>query len=167
MTQVPSDEIYELYRLAKKLIERTEACEEKDHGHEPMFKEWKDAIDIFDSLGRGYAERYEQEKKLPSKKEIELFIELKTEMVKLMFEFIDKHAEEKTAGNILVNVLISCLADAEYQTQETAEFTDKQTHHICYQIGAWYLMMKPLLEGQHNLGHMKERLKLMICGRQN
>lgn len=36
--------------------------------------------------------------------------------------------------------------------------------HICYQIGDWYLMMKPLLEGQHNLGFMKEKLKTMICG---
>jgi hypothetical protein len=24
-------------------------------------------------------------------------------------------------------------------------------------------MMKPLLEGQHNLGFMKEKLKIMIC----
>jgi hypothetical protein len=45
-----------------------------------------------------------------------------------------------------------------------ASFTPDQINHICSQIGDWYLMMKPLLEGQHNLGHMKERLKLMICG---
>lgn len=43
-------------------------------------------------------------------------------------------------------------------------FTQEQIDHICYQIGDWYLMMKPLLEGKHNLGHMKERLKIMICG---
>jgi len=43
-------------------------------------------------------------------------------------------------------------------------FTREQIDHICYQIGDWYLMMKPLLEGQHNLGHMKEKLKTMICG---
>jgi len=43
-------------------------------------------------------------------------------------------------------------------------FTDLQIDHICYQIGDWYLMMKPLLEGQHNLGYMKEKLKTMICG---
>lgn len=42
-------------------------------------------------------------------------------------------------------------------------FTKEQVDWICYQIGEWYLDMKPLLEGQHNLGHMKERLKLMIC----
>jgi hypothetical protein len=43
-------------------------------------------------------------------------------------------------------------------------FTYLQIDHICYQIGDWYLMMKPLLEGQHNLGYMKEQLKKMICG---
>lgn len=43
-------------------------------------------------------------------------------------------------------------------------FTPEQIDHICYQIGDWYMMMKPLLEGQHNLGHMKEKLKTMICG---
>lgn len=58
-----SDDTYEAYRMAKRLIERTEACCEKNHSDEPLFKEWKEAIKIFDSLGRGYAERYEQEKK--------------------------------------------------------------------------------------------------------
>lgn len=43
------------------------------------------------------------------------------------------------------------------------KFTVEQVDWICYQIGEWYLDMKPLLEGQHNLGHMKERLKMMIC----
>ena len=42
-------------------------------------------------------------------------------------------------------------------------FTEEQKNWICYQIGDWYLMMKPLLEGQHNLGYMKEKLKTMIC----
>jgi hypothetical protein len=42
-------------------------------------------------------------------------------------------------------------------------FTSQQIDWICYQIGKWYLQMKPLLEGQHNLGHMKEILKMMIC----
>ncbi len=42
--------------------------------------------------------------------------------------------------------------------------TPEQKDAICYIIGEWYLLMKPLLEGQHNLGHMKERLKIMICG---
>lgn len=43
-------------------------------------------------------------------------------------------------------------------------FTQEQLDFICYQIGDWYLMMKSLLEGQHNLGYMKEKLKVMICG---
>ncbi len=43
-------------------------------------------------------------------------------------------------------------------------FTAEQIDHICYQIGDWYFMMKPLLEANHNLGYMKERLKNMICG---
>lgn len=57
------DLTYQAYCIAKKLIERTESCCNKDHSGEPLFKEWKDAIKLFDSLGRGYAERYEQEKK--------------------------------------------------------------------------------------------------------
>lgn len=42
-------------------------------------------------------------------------------------------------------------------------FTQDQKSFICYQIGVWYCMMKPLLEDQHNLGYMKEKLKLMVC----
>lgn len=42
-------------------------------------------------------------------------------------------------------------------------FTQDQKNFICYQIGDWYMMMKPLLEGQHNLGYMKEKLKIMVC----
>lgn len=42
-------------------------------------------------------------------------------------------------------------------------FTQEQKDFICRQIGEWYLMMKPLLEGQHNLGYMKEKLKQMVC----
>ena len=42
-------------------------------------------------------------------------------------------------------------------------FTQEQKDFICHKIGEWYLSMKPLLEGTHNLGHMKERLKTMIC----
>lgn len=46
-------------------------------------------------------------------------------------------------------------------------FTQKQKDFICWQIGKWYLMMKPLLEVQHNLGYMKEKLKLMVCNDDN
>lgn len=103
-------------------------------------------------------------------KEETAFMELKTQMVKLMFEFTDKYSVEGEnciyphAGRILVNVLSACLSEAEYQIKDHAPFTSKQMDYICYQIGEWYLAMKPLLEGTHNLGHMKERLKLMICG---
>jgi hypothetical protein len=97
-------------------------------------------------------------------------IELKSQFVKLMFDFTDKYSQKGEnciypyVGNVLVNVLVECLSDAEYQIEGFARLTPKQTDHICYQIGEWYLSMKPLLEGQHNLGHMKERLKMMICG---
>lgn len=53
---------YQLYKYVKKFIERAKKCCEKDHSDEPVFKEWTQAIDTFDSLGRGYAERYEKEK---------------------------------------------------------------------------------------------------------
>jgi hypothetical protein len=45
-----------------------------------------------------------------------------------------------------------------------ATFSREQQDFICAQIGHWYYMMKPLLEGSHNLGYMKEVLKNMICG---
>jgi hypothetical protein len=98
------------------------------------------------------------------------FNELKTAIVKLMFDFTDKYAAKSEyslypeVGNILVDVLVACLSEAQYQIQGTPRFTSKQIDHICYQIGEWYLSVKPLLEGTHSLGHMKERLKLMICG---
>jgi hypothetical protein len=103
-------------------------------------------------------------------KEEMAFIELKTQMVKLMFDFTEKYATQGVdclypqVGNILVDVLVACLQEAQYQIKGTPRFTSKQIDHICYQIGDWYLMMKPLLEGQHNLGYMKEKLKSMICG---
>ncbi len=52
----------------------------------------------------------------------------------------------------------------EREKKIIASFTPEQIDHICYQIGDWYLLMKTLLEGQHNLGYMKEILKEMICG---
>ena len=111
----------------------------------------------------------------PSYEEI-AFMELKGKIVQLMFEFTDKYCGHKTKlddkevnlypqfGYILVDVLTACLAEAQYQVKNYQPFTSKQIDHICYQIGDWYLMMKPLLEGQHNLGYMKEKLKIMICG---
>lgn len=105
----------------------------------------------------------------PTKEEI-AFKELKTEIVKLMFAFTDKYAgrDENSiypnTARVLIDVLTACLDEAHYQALDYHPFTTKQMDHICYQIGDWYLMMKPLLEGQHNLGYMKERLKIMICG---
>lgn len=95
--------------------------------------------------------------------------ELKQAIVKLMFDFTDKYCapDKQTyryAPYIVIQVLCEALSEAEYQVKGCAAFTRKQTDHICYQIGDWYLMMKPLLEGQHNLGFMKEKLKMMICG---
>lgn len=103
-------------------------------------------------------------------KEEMAFLELKTKIIKLMFDFTGKYAGAgenclyPNIGNILVDVLTACLSDAQYQVEYHPTFTSKQIDHICYQIGEWYLAMKPLLEGQHNLGFMKEKLKIMICG---
>jgi hypothetical protein len=98
------------------------------------------------------------------------FDELKTGMVKLMFDFTNKYAAPgedclyPEVAYILIDVLTDCLAEAEYQIIGCSNFTPKQIDYICYQIGEWYLAMKPLLDGQHNLGYMKEKLKAMICG---
>ena len=59
---VNEDEIYPLYRFTKGFIERAEACCDKDHSHEPLLVDFKKAIETFDKLERGYAERYEKEK---------------------------------------------------------------------------------------------------------
>lgn len=98
-------------------------------------------------------------------------MELKEKIVKLMFDFINQYSGKDNpnhlypkVGYILVDVLTSCLSEAQYQVKDYQPFTPKQIDHICYQIGDWYLLMKPLLAGQHNLGHMKEKLKNMICG---
>jgi len=99
------------------------------------------------------------------------YMELKEKIVKLMFDFTGKYGGRDNpdslyprTGYILVDVLTACLDEAQYQVSDYQPFTSKQVDHICYQIGEWYLSMKPLLEGQHNLGYMKEKLKTMICG---
>lgn len=43
-------------------------------------------------------------------------------------------------------------------------FTPDQINFICEQIGEWYVGVKQLLEVEHNLGFLKEKLKMMICG---
>lgn len=94
--------------------------------------------------------------------------ELKRAVTKLFFEFSDKHADDIVdAIHIIQKVLYESSSEVEYQIGKLTPFTRHQLDHICYQIGDWYLMMKPLLEGQHNLGYMKEKLKMMICGEPN
>lgn len=72
-------------------------------------------------------------------------LELKTQIVKLMFEFIEKYVPDgenclyPQVGNILVSALTACLSDMQYQIQGISKFTSKQIDHICYQIGDWYL----------------------------
>ncbi len=98
------------------------------------------------------------------------YTELKTEIVKSMFDFVNNYGSKEEhnlypdVGYILVDVLTACLSEAQYQLEGYQPFTSKQIDHICYQIGEWYLSMKPLLEGTHKLGYMKEKLKEMICG---
>lgn len=58
------DVTYQTYKFVKNFIEKREKCCEKDHVYdEYSFENFKKAIEIFDGLGRGYAERYEKEKK--------------------------------------------------------------------------------------------------------
>jgi hypothetical protein len=66
-------------------------------------------------------------------------------------------------ANKILECAIDRCRDKVQRPHEPMPFTQDQKDFICYKIGEWYMMMKPLLEGQHNLGHMKERLKNMIC----
>ena len=79
--------------------------------------------------------------------------------------------DEKTLlADMKLSITILEESDPEYprrhrmEQEMYASFSQDQINFICSQIGHWYLMMKPLLEGTHNLGHMKEVLKNMICG---
>lgn len=96
--------------------------------------------------------------------------ELKANITQCLWDFSDKYFKDLTkedmyqAACIMQAVLCESSSEVEYQIARQAPFTTRQIDHICYQIGEWYLMMKPLLEGQHNLGFMKEKLKTMICG---
>lgn len=109
-----------------------------------------------------------------SNKEEIAYLELKAKIVKLMFEFTDKYTAKgedclyPKVGNILVDVLVNCLSEAQYQIQGAPEFTSKQIDHICYQIGEWYLMWKDRIanyeDKTHSLGYAKGQLKTMICG---
>jgi len=69
----------------------------------------------------------------------------------------------ENAGNVIKGKLQSMIDNYCEPNPNKPNFTQDQKNFICYQIGDWYLMMKPLLEGQHNLGYMKEKLKIMVC----
>jgi len=95
--------------------------------------------------------------------------ELKKQMTELLFNFTSKYYVQgsKTypySAYVMLDVLVESLGEVEYQIKGCPPFTAKQKDHICYQVGEWYIAMKPLLEEQHNLGFMKEKLKKMICG---
>jgi hypothetical protein len=94
--------------------------------------------------------------------------DLKKALTTALWDFSDQHFSNKEnvpqAINIMLSAVSESLSEIEYQIAQMLPFTRKQIDHICYQIGDWYFMMKPLLEVQHNLGHMKEKLKIMICG---
>jgi hypothetical protein len=95
--------------------------------------------------------------------------ELKEKIVALMWEFTDEYAAPDSelhpeAGRMLVDVLTSCLSEAQYQVANYHPYTVKQVDHICYTIGNWYLQAKGTFSGAHNLGLLKEHLKVMICG---
>ncbi len=103
--------------------------------------------------------------------EIIAFMELKGKIVQLMFDFTNKYSGRDNpnhlypkVGYILIDVLTECLGEAQYQLKDYHPFTSQQIKHIYYQISDRCLMMNPLLEGQHNLDYMKEKLKNRICG---
>ena len=73
-------------------------------------------------------------------------------------------AYTREENNLLYSVYHKIQSMIDNYKKNKVQFTCKQIDHISYQIGEWYVMMKPLLEGQHNLGYMKEKLKNMICG---
>lgn len=85
-------------------------------------------------------------------------------------EWASDEVEEQLIADMRLAITIMDEKQPEYKRRYERDqaiyksFTREQIDHICYQIGDWYLMMKPLLEGQHNLGRMKEELKVMICG---
>lgn len=97
--------------------------------------------------------------------ENDAFKELKENLVKCLWGFNEKSRDPKSLS-IMKKALLECLNEINYQGGHKIEplFCYSQIDHICYQIGEWYMMMKPLLEGRHNLGYMKEKLKTMICG---
>jgi tRNA C32,U32 (ribose-2'-O)-methylase TrmJ len=80
-------------------------------------------------------------------------------------EQIDEIIKELQEAIEIIDLVHPHFKEYYMRAQEIQKsFTAEQIDHICCQIGDWYLRMRPLLEGEHNLGHMKEKLKMMICG---
>lgn len=58
-----NEDVYKLYKYTKSIIERASRCCNKDHSGEETFQYFEKAIAFFDASDKGYAERYEKEKK--------------------------------------------------------------------------------------------------------
>ncbi len=112
MSDEKNDCSYMLYRGARKIIERGETCCKKDHSHEPLFQEYKELIRLFDRLGRGYAERYEKEKKMQ-----ELIKEIE-DMCLLVDEFAKS---DVTPGTPLYNFQQSMIANVKRYREKKNE----------------------------------------------
>ncbi len=97
------------------------------------------------------------------------FMDLKSKIVKLMFDFTEKYElpeDRINRGKLLVDVLTACLSEAQYQVANYQPLTYKQEDFICWQIGEWYLYWKNNLTDPyvpHKLGYAKEQLKEMLC----
>jgi hypothetical protein len=99
-------------------------------------------------------------------KQEKAFNELRANLKKVIYSFAEqKHSFD--IHQVITEALMSCLSEMQFLSSSIPKFTGPQKAHICFQIGDWYLAMKPLLEGQHNLGFMKEKLKMMILGDKN
>lgn len=57
-----TEDTYQIYRLTKRIVEKAIANSGKDQSGQAAYVHFEKAIKIFDSLDRGYAERYEKEK---------------------------------------------------------------------------------------------------------
>jgi len=57
-----NEDVYNLYKYVRSIIERASRCCNKDHSGDETFQYFKNAIEFFDASDKGYAERYEKEK---------------------------------------------------------------------------------------------------------
>ncbi len=160
-----SEHLYALYRIGKLM-----ARNRSENDNAELTKLLNDANENTEKQHPEFRVRFEADEcqEIPSENQF-LRTMLKQKIERIMYEFTAIYAAKDgniqgDSPTILIDVLTECLSEAQREVQHYAPFTSKQTDHICYQIGRWYFMMKPLLQVQHNLGHMKEQLKVMICG---